>query len=223
MRYVVASIVACIISIGLFIIMFHLIHHDEVAIAQEVPLMVDITQVKAPAVKNKAKEIQEKPVPKVNPLQLPELTTKLDTAIEIDMPDISITDSISHFSVEQKYWSQPGDGSGVGVGVGVGDDSIGKSAEGIRAITPSATRRPNIPKIAYDNRINGWVLLSFTITNAGLVKDIQVLDSHPRGVFEANAVAAVSSWRYPVFKGKEKYISQRIDFEWNMYDYNLKY
>lgn len=102
-------------------------------------------------------------------------------------------------------------------------DYIAEVDTGRKEIVPMATRRPNIPKIAYDNRINGWVLLAFTVGNDGKVKNVRVMDAEPRGIFEANAIAAVRGWIYNPYKGPERHISQRIEFDWTMYSYNMDY
>ena len=36
----------------------------------------------------------------------------------------------------------------------------------------------------------------FTITETGTVRDVEVVDSEPQGVFDSAATQAVSSWRY---------------------------
>jgi TonB family protein len=55
---------------------------------------------------------------------------------------------------------------------------------------------PTYPAAALHNRIEGWVELMFTITETGAVRDIEVMDAQPRGVFESAATQAVGNWRY---------------------------
>lgn len=55
---------------------------------------------------------------------------------------------------------------------------------------------PVYPPRALRNGIEGWVELEFTVTEAGAVGDILVLDSRPAGVFERAAIEAVASWRF---------------------------
>jgi len=55
---------------------------------------------------------------------------------------------------------------------------------------------PVYPAAALRDGVEGWVEISFTITEAGTVSDIEVVDSSPRGVFESAATEAVASWRY---------------------------
>jgi TonB family protein len=103
------------------------------------------------------------------------------------------------------------------------DGEITIEPKSISKITPVGTRMPIIPKVAWDNKINGWVLLSFTVSSEGRVRDIRILDASPKGVFEENAVLAVSKWRYQGFIGYDRYVSQKIEFEWKNYPYNWDY
>jgi TonB family protein len=55
---------------------------------------------------------------------------------------------------------------------------------------------PVYPTVALRDQIEGWVELGFTITETGAVREIEVLDSAPRGVFESAASEALGSWRF---------------------------
>jgi len=55
---------------------------------------------------------------------------------------------------------------------------------------------PVYPLAALRDRIEGWVEVDFTVTEAGGVREIEVVAAEPRGVFEAAATAAVGQWRF---------------------------
>lgn len=55
---------------------------------------------------------------------------------------------------------------------------------------------PMYPARAQSQGIEGWVLLSFTVTEAGTVIDPQVLESQPPGVFDEAAKKAVLKFKY---------------------------
>ncbi len=55
---------------------------------------------------------------------------------------------------------------------------------------------PVYPSAALRDHVEGWVELSFTITEAGTVRDIDVVDSSPPGVFESAATEALESWHF---------------------------
>ena len=66
------------------------------------------------------------------------------------------------------------------------DDELGR----VRVVEPV------YPPQAMRDRVEGWVLLEFTITENGSVRDIVVIDSQPGGVFDAAAAEALAGWKY---------------------------
>ena len=55
---------------------------------------------------------------------------------------------------------------------------------------------PQYPRGPLSRNIEGWVLLEFTITIAGTVEDLRVLDAEPPNVFDKSALSAVKRWKY---------------------------
>lgn len=55
---------------------------------------------------------------------------------------------------------------------------------------------PTYPAQAVENKLEGYVQLSFDITPAGKVENISVLKSLPKGVFDQSAVEALAQWQY---------------------------
>ena len=82
-----------------------------------------------------------------------------------------------------------------------------------------------MPEVAWQNRIDGWVLVAFTVTPEGRTRDIRVLDARPRGVFEESVVAAVEDWQYRLeFSSRSSYsvtLTQKVEVEWKNYPQNL--
>jgi TonB family protein len=58
------------------------------------------------------------------------------------------------------------------------------------------TTDPVYPADALRNHVEGWVEVSFTITETGSVRDVEVVDSQPHGVFDTAATEAVEGWRF---------------------------
>ena len=56
------------------------------------------------------------------------------------------------------------------------------------------------PYEAYRNKINGWVLLKLFISKTGIVVDVVVLDSSPKGIFETAAIKAAYKKEFPINK-----------------------
>jgi protein TonB len=70
------------------------------------------------------------------------------------------------------------------------------SAGSDRDIIPLVRINPDYPPRALSRGIEGYVIVQFTITATGMVKDVIVVRAEPEGIFEEAAVRAVSRWRY---------------------------
>jgi protein TonB len=78
--------------------------------------------------------------------------------------------------------------AGLSLGVGIGGSD--------RDVMPLVRINPEYPPRAQTRGIEGWVIVQFTITPAGTVKDAKVVDGEPKGTFDDAAVKAVSGWKY---------------------------
>jgi protein TonB len=65
-----------------------------------------------------------------------------------------------------------------------------------RDTMPLVRINPDYPPRAQSRGIEGWVLIEFTITAAGTVRDARVVDASPKGYFEDAALKAIGRWRY---------------------------
>ncbi|MEA3243941.1 MAG: energy transducer TonB [Pseudomonadota bacterium] len=65
-----------------------------------------------------------------------------------------------------------------------------------RDFMPLSRQPPQYPYKATRRGIEGWVRVSFRVTETGTVEDVQVLESDPTGVFEQAAIKAVYRWRF---------------------------
>ena len=153
-------------------------------------------------------ELPPLPAPTVVPqspadLALPEMET---TVLQLDIP-------------VGNTWSAPLASGGIGL------ESSGEDGRRYVEVVPYNTRRPNVPEAAWHNRINGWVLVAFSVTPDGKTRDIRVLDANPRGVFEEKVVAAVRDWRYRVSIkrefGGDVVLTQKVDVRWENFPQNL--
>ena len=55
---------------------------------------------------------------------------------------------------------------------------------------------PVYPAQALRARTRGWVELEFTVTPTGSVRDVEVVNAEPEGVFDAAATQALTQWRF---------------------------
>jgi protein TonB len=74
---------------------------------------------------------------------------------------------------------------GGGLQMGVDRDAI-----------PLVRINPTYPPREESRGTEGWVLVQFTVTATGTVRDAVVLDAEPKSVFDAAALEAIGRWRY---------------------------
>jgi len=65
-----------------------------------------------------------------------------------------------------------------------------------RDVIPLVRIEPDYPPRAASRGIEGYVVVQFTITPAGTIKDPKVVEGQPEGIFDAAAIKAVSKWKY---------------------------
>ncbi len=67
-------------------------------------------------------------------------------------------------------------------------------------LTRTKYAAPKYPRAAQRRGQSGWVDIVFTVSVDGSVKDIEVMDSSPEGVFDSAAMRAVEKWAFePVY------------------------
>ncbi len=157
--------------------------------------------------------------PSLQALDIPAPSPALAAAPSLQAPDLAIAINAGEFQGSGESWSAPLSADSFTPGTG-------KDAAGYVQVTPFDTRRPNVPELAWQNKINGWVLVAFNLSPEGRTANIRVLDANPRGVFEEKVISAVQDWRYSVsLKGRYKgdiVLTQRVEIFWKNYPYNLR-
>ena len=76
------------------------------------------------------------------------------------------------------------------------DIDVGGGIALARELTPLVRFPPEYPMSAQSNKVEGFVLLRFTVTETGAVADPEVLRSDPAGIFDRAAIRAVLRWKY---------------------------
>tara|TARA_R110001599_G_scaffold353188_1_gene590621 strand:- start:60321 stop:61007 length:687 start_codon:yes stop_codon:yes gene_type:complete len=224
MRYLFAFFGGLLITVAIFLFMQSLIKSRQ---PQDVLVPV-FSQVDILRQEPEKEEVEPEAVEPEEPVEEPLMDSLAMSAptpepalnLEISALDLALGD-IKIQSVGD-HWQGP-----VGTGVGAvnlaGGD--GEGAQGFIEVIPFDTRRPNVPEAAYQNRISGWVLVAFKVSADGRTRDVQVLDAHPRGVFEEKVVAAVLDWKYRVarYGGATGgvMLTQKVDVSWENYPQNM--
>ena len=86
--------------------------------------------------------------------------------------------------------------SGLSFGSGGGGGRAGAASGADRDVVPLVRIEPDYPARAAQRGIEGYVVVEFTITPAGTIKNARVIRAEPHGVFDSSALAAVSRWKY---------------------------
>ena len=73
---------------------------------------------------------------------------------------------------------------------------LAMTGEADREFMPLSRTPPQYPYQATRRRIEGWVRVSFLVTETGSVEDIVLLESEPEGIFDRAAIRAVSKWKF---------------------------
>ena len=243
MRYLFAAIVGVIVTAAVFVLMYRLIGSGPLQVDTDT-VFATVTIYQPPPEAPAPEPDQAPPEPmKGAPVSEPVMAPLTVSAPSTSPTLKSIGPPVSSFDFKVGDIVLPSGSEGVfGSGAGMGDgarwsspgsDKLAKKiaaaeakgGEGYKEVIPFATRQPNVPKIAWDQKIDGWVLVAFSILPTGHVDNVRVLDASPKGVFEDNVVAAVSDWLYdPADIGGKKVkvqLTQKVFMKWKDYPNNL--
>jgi TonB family protein len=225
MRLFPALLGALLVTLVIFLFMHSLIQRGK---EEGVPLIVynDVQivppQQEEPPPQEEAPQEEPEPVdePTMAPLAVataaPPAPVPADT---LEIPALELAAGDINIAAAGERWTAPMGGGGGEVVVG------GRDAQGFIEVVPYDTRRPNVPEVAWQNKIDGWVLVAFSVTRDGRTRDVRVLDASPRGVFEEKVMAAVADWKYNVsFSGDlqgDVILTQKVEVQWQNYPQNL--
>lgn len=94
-------------------------------------------------------------------------------------------------------------------------DSVASSEPTISGITPVQIQRPVYPQRAFEQGVEGSVLIEFGLDAGGHVLDTRVVGSTPPGVFDRAAIRALHGWRFtsPVGAQRQQRYRQTLTFE----------
>ena len=97
---------------------------------------------------------------------------------------------------------------------------LGPVQEGAsRDFIPLSRTAPQYPMRAQRRGLEGWVRVSFLITEEGDVRDVVLIEAEPQGVFDQAAMRAVQQWKFkpqlvngePVATRAEQVLSFRLN------------
>lgn len=201
MRFIIPLLAGVVFSFLLFALMQWLISPGAVLIEQEneIAMVGFIRSLKDSEAqqKNRAPKEPKKPEP------LPMANIK---NIKADSKPIDVSPQPLMSSALSSFKSNAAGGLFSGLG------SIDSD------VTPLVQIEPRYPAQALARKIEGYVLIEFSIDASGEVVGVSVLDSQPKGVFEREAIKA--AWRYrfkpKVVDGKATSQVATLPFEFSL-------
>jgi protein TonB len=100
----------------------------------------------------------------------------------------------------------------LGIAMTVATTSSAQSEQDVVSAS-TLTRTHTVPPVWPESAkgVEGWVQLRFTLLPNGTVTDIEINESHPAGVFDASAVAALEQFKYEPVQRDGKKVAQRAE------------
>lgn len=219
MRFIAAFTGALVMTIVLFMSMQLLIENRQNA-NTTLPVFepIEIVPQKQLAKRPETPPVQqEQAEPRMEELQIPMPSPQ--PSVEMELPEMSLKVGDLDIRASGDRWNTPLSAGAVNI-----LEEGGVGAQGYVEVVPIGTRMPNVPELAWKNKIDGWVLVAFNVQKNGRTHNIRVLDANPKGVFEEKVIAAVEDWIYSVqyFSDLEGDIvlTQKVEVQWQNYPNN---
>ena len=179
LRYPVAALAGMAAALGLLWLMQTLTHGKGVVIDRHDSLpLIEFVRIKhEPETRVRERQLP-KPPPPPKVLPRPELDIT---------PDVKPVIAAPRFNMALDLAPDLAGGAYLGPRM---------SGEVDRDFMPMSRTPPQYPYQATRRRIEGWVRVSFMVTETGTVEDVVLLESEPEGVFDRAAMRAVSQWKF---------------------------
>ncbi len=179
-------------AVGLFWMMNGLISRGEVGIGQiEKRLMPQFIRADDP--ENQVRERERlkpeppqepQPVPRLEATPVPRQPTTRMPAFDLPAPDFQMDLALTGVPI-----AAPPPPTGPPAPQGL--------ATYTQPLTPVHQVPPRYPRRARMQGISGWVRLEMVVQKDGSVRDVRVVEAEPgRGIFDQEAVRALSRWRF---------------------------
>jgi protein TonB len=197
LRLPIAIGLACIVTFCLFWAMQRLISASGELKEGRSPPSIEFVRLKrdsAPETKKREPPKREKPEQPPPPpdISMSKASFEPGAGVGEIMPEVDPTEALAG-----------------GIGAGGGAD---------RDVVPLVRINPEYPMRARQRHIEGWVVVEFSISKAGTVKDPVVVASHPGTIFDRSALQAIRKWKYnPKIEGgaavERTGVKVRLDFD----------
>lgn len=177
-RYALATCSAAIISFGLFFLMQWLVSHDESNLdLSKHGRVIEFIRLR----RDSRLELRKRELPKRQPPQ------RQPARPALDIPTVGLAPTSSRVQISRPSFDRSFQIAG--------GPMLGPAPSDTDTI-PLVRINPIYPRRAAERRVEGWVIVEFTINAQGGVKDARVINAEPRNVFERAALRAIGKWKY---------------------------
>lgn len=179
-RYLISFCLAAVVTFGLFFLMQYLIAESHAAIEDIKKIrVVDFVRLKHESVvKPKKRERPQRPQASQQP-SAPDTKMPQPSHMESKIPAMQIAAPTP--DVDLKVRAGP---------------TLGPAPTSDADEIPLVRVEPQYPRIAAQDRIEGWVRIRFDVNPSGRVINPVVVAAKPMNVFNQAALQAVKRWRY---------------------------
>ncbi len=181
LRYLISLVLAVVVTLAAFFFMHKLISNaggDNETLEPPPGIRFGPVEIDDTITKESRKR-PEPPPPPEEPPPPPDLEIAQVEQTPVNMPQLDLPDL--NFS--------PTGGNPV-----LGNFNTNRNAEG--DVVPLVRIQPQYPRDAAMNQIEGYVTVSFTITETGAVTNPRVIDAEPPRVFDRAALRAILRWKF---------------------------
>ncbi len=183
MRLPMAMLLGAGMSLSLFYFMSSMIasQHERPPLMASLDTINFIRLEKSVEPPPKKRQLPKKPAPAKLPLQPPTIDISVNTPLVLASPKIQLSSVVLPSRIHL-----------------VGAPAI----KGIRLpaqqqdVIPLVRIEPRYPRHAMRRKIEGYVVMEFTIRANGSVENTQVIEAQPAGVFEEAAKRAILRWKF---------------------------
>jgi len=188
MRLLVSFSIACLVALGLFLLMMYMVSNRDPGLTKSKDLAtVDFIRFDSEADRTRTKDRRkppEEPPKEPPPPSTPEAAQQQPTP---DAPPPEL--AMPNIDTSMEFEGGPYMGSAkptTGTGTGEIDADI----------TPIVRVPPQYPRTAKRANIEGYVTMQFTVKPDGSVANIQVIDAQPPRMFNRAAKQALAQWKF---------------------------
>jgi len=173
-RWLVSMVLALVITLVLFYLMQALI-----ATGAQLEQRVNVVKIVDATMPEIAMEV-------VRDVEKPEPIEQLDTPPP-DVPDRAVNlDAGPSLNIERAAVN-------IDAGLDIGGASI-SITDG--EMLPLVNVTPQYPTRAASRGIEGWCQVRFTVTETGGVRDVEVVDAEPAGIFDSSSIRAAEKFKF---------------------------